>query len=93
MMRAGVFGAAALNSCLCRVLLPGRSGVRPGVPMTYTGADYEEFQATTYEPWVKWPLMPEVSFMDTQMPLFEMLGPGAHSHIQIELGLNRIGDV
>jgi len=91
-MRAGVYGAAALNSTLVRLVIPGAQNIRPGVPAAYMGADHEEYQIQPYEPWSKWPLMPQVSFMDTQMPNIECLSPGANTDENVELQLVRIGD-
>ncbi len=91
-MRGGVNGAAALNSTLMRIINPGATDWRPGVPCTYIGGASIEFQATTYEPWARWPLMPEISFMDTQLPNVECLSPGANTTEIVELKLIRLGD-
>ena len=91
-MRAGVFGAAGLNSTLVRLVIPGAQNIRPGVPAAYMGADHEEYQIQPYEPWSKWPLIREVSFMDTQMPNIECLSPGANTDENVELKIVRIGD-
>lgn len=92
-MRGGVFGAAALNSTLMRLVIPGSGNAyRPGVPCTYMGADHEEYQGVGHEPWAKWPLYREVSFMDTQMPNIECLSPGANTDENVELKIVRIGN-
>lgn len=92
-MRGGVFGAAALNATLMRLVIPGAQTYRPGVPAAYMGADHEEMQGVSNEPWAHWPLMREVSFMDTQMPNIECLSPGANTDENIELLIKRIGSV
>ena len=92
-MRAGVFGAAALNSTLVRLVIPGKGNAyRPGVPAAYMGADHEEYQGVSHEPWAKWPLYTEVSFIDTQLPNIECLSPGANTDENVELKIVRIGD-
>ena len=92
-MRAGVNGAAALNSTLVRLVIPGAQTFRPGVPAAYMGADHEEMQGVSNEPWAHWNLDPRISFMDTQMPNIECLSPGANADENVELLIKRIGNV
>jgi len=89
-MRASCFGNA--ESAVCRLIIPGAQNYRPGVPMSIMQADHEEWQETTYQAYAQWPLMKEVSFMDTQMPNIEVLGNNAlTTDHNVELLIKRIG--
>lgn len=91
-MFASCFGNA--EACVCRLLIPGAQSYRPGVPMSIAQADHEEMQENTYQAYYRWPLMPEVSFMDTQMPNIEVLGNNAlTTDHNVQLLIKRIGSV
>jgi len=90
-MLASCFGNA--ESCVCRLVIPGAQSYRPGVPMAIAQADHEETQEVTYQAYRRWPLMREVSFMDTQMPNIEVLGNNAlTTDHNVSLLIKRIGD-
>lgn len=89
-MRAGVFLAANAWAALARLLIPGKTEWRPGVPCAVMEADHEEYQSITYEPWVKWPKMSGIQITNKTMPNIEVLSPAAHTDENVELLLEKI---
>jgi len=92
-MRVGCWltGTIAEEAAIARLILPDAPNHRPGVPVTYMGADHKEYQATGVEPWVDWPLMPEVAFKHDQPPNLEVLSQQAWTDEDVHLQLQRIG--
>jgi hypothetical protein len=73
-MRASVFLAANPWTALARLVIPGATNWRPGVPCAIAEADHEEYQSITREPWKDFPLM-GVQFDVDHMPNIEVLSP------------------
>jgi len=90
-MRCGVFIAAAPLAAVARIILPGATDWRPGVPCAQMEADHEEYQSVTHEPWYKWGQMPGIQFEDTKMPSIEVLSTAAYTDENVELLLQKIG--
>ena len=75
---------------LTRLLIPGKTQWRPGVPAALIEADHEEYQSVTNEPWVHFPKMSDISFPNTNMPNIEVFSPGALTDENIQLLLQKI---
>jgi hypothetical protein len=88
-MKAGSYLAAS-GSALCRLVIPGANNWRPGVPIAKCAGDKTLLNLMTYAPFVDWPLMPEVSFLNTAMPSVEFLSQIANTDHVVELTLQKI---
>jgi len=71
-MKVGIYGAA-IRACLARIICPGATDWRPGVPTAGMEASHKEYQSITYNPWNWWPFMPRVNFTNVAMPNIELL--------------------
>jgi hypothetical protein len=89
-MRAGIFLAANLWSGLMRLVIPGQSDWRPGVPCVLMEADHEEYQSVTFEPYAHWPIM-GVTFTDNNMPNVEVCSSSAVTDENVELMIQKVG--
>ena len=82
------------ETAVCRLVIPGAQSFRPGVPMSLPGAAHTEVQDLGLQAFRRWPLMREVSFMDTQMPNIEVLANNALTvDHNVSLLIKRIGSV
>ncbi|MFX1476236.1 MAG: hypothetical protein ACFFCO_12275 [Promethearchaeota archaeon] len=73
-LRVGVYVASRETAVARLTGLKGPgSNWRPGVPCALMDADHEEFQDIGWEPYVRWPLMPEISFPHDDLPDVEVL--------------------
>jgi len=90
-MRAGAWltGAIAEEASIARLILPEAPLHRPGVPVLYTGGAHVEYQTSGWEPWVHWPLMPEVFLMNDSMPNIEVLSQQAWTDEDVSLLLQK----
>lgn len=89
-MRAGVFLAANAWTTLMRLLIPGGTDWRPGVPAVIMEADHEEYQSITAEPWARWPVMKDIVIDENHMPNIECLSPSAITDENIQLLLQKL---
>jgi len=71
-MKVGIYGAA-IRACLARLVCPGATDWRPGVPTVGMEASHKEYQSVTYNPWNWWPFMRRVNFTNVAMPNIELL--------------------
>lgn len=87
-MKVGVYPT---NSALARIVCPGATTWRPGVPCALMEGSHKEFQSVTWNPWNWWPFMPLVHFKDNAMPNIELLATTAVPVDQdIELALKKV---
>lgn len=84
-MKAGAYKAAGPGSALIRLMIPGATNKRPGVPAGVIEADKIEYQSITMEPWTKWPVMDGVICSYDQMPNVEILSQLADTDFVIEV--------
>jgi hypothetical protein len=86
-MRASIFGQTEMG--LMRLLIPGSTNWRPGVPAAQASADHEEWQGLERMPACDWPLM-GVTFDTDHMPNVEVLAIAADTDQNVELTLQKI---
>jgi len=91
-MKVGVYSAAsALTASISRIICPGATDWRPGVPNAVMEASHTEFQSVTYNPWNYWPFMPKVHFSNRAMPNIELLTLGVGTVDQdVELMVKKV---
>jgi len=72
-MRGTNYKAATPSPTLARLLIPGNTDWRPGVPLSNAVGD-KTIPTSRKEPWADWPLMPDIKF-DTEVgyPNVELL--------------------
>jgi len=89
-MKFGYYIAAAPLACLARIVIPGNTDWRPGVPGSLmVGAHCELEDAVTLPCW-DWPLMSKVVFPHTNMPNIECLSNAAITDQTVELLLQKV---
>lgn len=71
-MKVGVYGVH-ITATLARIVCPGATDWRPGVPANGMEASHKEYQSITWQPWNWWPLMHLVNFTNVAMPNIEIL--------------------
>lgn len=87
-MKVGVYPSA---SALARIVCPGATDWRPGVPTTLMEASHKEWQSVNWSPWNWWPFMPKVNFTNVAMPNIELLTNNAAGIDQnIELAVKKV---
>jgi len=69
-MKVGVYPT---ECAIARIVCPGATDWRPGVPCALMEASHTEFQSVTWNPWNWWPFMPKVNFTNVAMPDIELL--------------------
>jgi len=89
-MRAGVWITAGPEAAVARLIIPGATDWRPGVPCALMEADHEEYQSVGHEPWYKWGQLPGIQFQDTKMPSIEVFSEAAFTDENIELLLQKV---
>lgn len=88
--KVGVYGSASEPS-IARIVCPGATDWRPGVPCAIMEASHTEYQSVTWNPWNWWPFMPKVHFNNTAMPSIEILSNTAYMVDQdVELALRKV---
>lgn len=89
-MKVGVY-PASFSGAIARIVCPGATDWRPGVPCALMEASHTEFQSVTWNPWNWWPFMPKVNFTNVAMPNIELLSLTALSVDQdIELAVRKV---
>ena len=88
-MRAGSYVATEMAG-VARLLIPGATDWRPGVPATILTGDKVGNLAGGSEPYAQWPLDRTISFPYDQMPDAEFLSLAAMTDHVVELSLQKI---
>lgn len=68
---------------IARIVCPGATDWRPGVPCAISEMAHGEYQSVTWNPWNHWPFMPKVNFTNVAMPNIEVLSTCTDSNIPI----------
>jgi hypothetical protein len=89
-MRGVNYKAATPSPALARLVIPGQTSWRPGVPLNNAVGD-KTIPMSRHEPWAEWPLMADIAF-DTKVgyPNCEVLCATANTDFVIELALQKI---
>ena len=90
-MKYGYYKGTIAMPAMARILLPGKTSWRPGVPGNWLGGDKLQFETLAYHKFEHWPLMREISFLHSNMPDIEALSPEATTDHVVELLLQKIG--
>lgn len=88
-MRAGSYVATEMCGVM-RLLIPGQTDWRPGVPYSILTGDKVGNLSSGYQPFANWPLDPTISFPYDQMPNAEVLSLAAMTDHVLELQLQKI---
>ncbi len=88
-MKFGFYLAVPL-ACLARIVIPGNTDWRPGVPGSLMVGAHCELEDATHLPCHDWPLMSKVTFPHTNMPNIECLSNAAIEDETVELLLQKI---
>lgn len=89
-MKVGIYPAGYAGA-LARLVCPGATDWRPGVPCALMEASHTEYQSVTWNPWNWWPFMPKVNFTNVAMPNIELLSINAIPVDQdIELAVKKV---
>jgi len=87
-MKVGVYPTSI---ALARIVCPGATDWRPGVPTALMEASHTEFQSVTWNPFNWWPFMRKVNFTNVAMPNIELLATSAVPVDQdIELAVKKV---
>lgn len=90
-MKLGYWITSGPLATVGRLLIPGNNNWRPGCPGALMEADHEELQSITSMPFSKWPMMREVTFLNTAMPNIECLSNAAITDETVELLIQKVG--
>lgn len=86
-MKGTIFGQTEMG--LMRLLIPGNTEWRPGVPANQGSADHEEWQGLEKCPACDWSMM-GVRFDEQHMPNIEVLACAADTDENVELTLQKV---
>jgi hypothetical protein len=89
-MKFGYYIASGPLAALARIVIPGNTDWRPGVPGALMGAAHSKFYDAGYLPCWHWPLMNKVVFPHTSTPNIEVLSNAALTDQTVELLLQKV---
>jgi len=89
-MKFGYYIAAAPLAALARIVIPGHTDWRPGVPGTLMSGAHCQFENASYLPAWHWPLMRKVVFEHNSTPNIEVLSNAALTDQTVELLLQKV---
>jgi len=90
-MKFGYYIAAAPLACVARLVLPGNTDWRPGVPGTLIGGAHCMAYDATHLPCWDWPLMSKIAFEHDNPPNIECVSNAAITDETVELLLQKVG--
>jgi len=90
-MKFGYYIAAAPLATVARLVLPGNTDWRPGVPGTLCGGDHKLATDATHLPCWDWPLMSKIVFEHDNPPDIECVSNAAITDETVELLLQKVG--
>ena len=89
-MKFGYYIASGPLAALARIVIPGNTDWRPGVPGTLMGGAHCELYDASYLPCWHWPLMSKVVFPFGNTPNIEVLSNAALTDETVELLLQKV---